>query len=134
MTTPSPSPNNKSLAALNSGAIKISREPQPIQPSLNPQYPSLADLNSFTPKSAPRNTYPTTIKQTFNPFTPNIPDRSTKPETSVNSKVLPDIDVSKDDFNEAKQSFDIDRSDSNSSIRYKYWISRWFFINSLLQE
>eukprot|EP00090_Calanus_glacialis_P038312 TRINITY_DN6690_c0_g1_i1.p1 TRINITY_DN6690_c0_g1~~TRINITY_DN6690_c0_g1_i1.p1 ORF type:complete len:1106 (+),score=377.60 TRINITY_DN6690_c0_g1_i1:83-3400(+) len=117
MTTPSPSPNNKSLAALNSGAIKISREPQPIQPSLNPQYPSLADLNSFTPKSAPRSTYPTTIKQAFNPFTPNIPDRSTKPETSVNSKVLPEIDVSTDDFNEAKQSFDIDRSDSNSSIR-----------------
>ena len=44
---------------------------------------------------------------------------------------MPEIDVSKDDFNEAKQSFDIDRSDSNSSIRYKYWISRCLFINRI---
>jgi len=113
MTTPSPSPSHKSQAALNSGAIKISREPQP---TLNPKYPSLADLNSFTPKSVPRTTYPnpTTLKQSF---TPTIPDRATKPDTSINSKVLPDNEISKDEFNEAKQSFDIDRSDSNSSVR-----------------
>lgn len=117
MTTPSPSPSNKSQAALNSGAIKISREPQTSQPSLNPQYPSLADLNSFTPKSVPRASNPSSITTIKLPFTPSIPDRATKPDTSINSKVLPDFDVSKDDFNEAKQSFDIDRSESNSSIR-----------------
>merc|ERR1719317_1613156 len=116
MVTPSPSPSNKSLAALNSGAIKISREPPPTQPSPSVQYPSLnEDLNSFTPKSIPRTVHPpTNLKQSF---TPHIPDRATKPDTSINSKVLPDTEASKDDFNEAKQSFEIDRSASNSSIR-----------------
>ena len=119
MVTPSPSPSNKSLAALNSGAIKISREPPPTQPSPSVQYPSLnEDLNSFTPKSIPRTVHPpTNLKQSF---TPHIPDRATKPDTSINSKVLPDTEASKDDFNEAKQSFEIDRSESNSSIRYLY--------------
>jgi len=116
MVTPSPSPSNKSQAALNSGAIKISREPPPSQPSSSVQYPSLKeDLNSFTPKSVPRTVHqPTTLKQSF---TPLIPDRSTKPDTSINNKVLPETEASKDDFNEAKQSFEIDRSESNSSIR-----------------
>eukprot|EP00092_Neocalanus_flemingeri_P008316 GFUD01008966.1.p1 GENE.GFUD01008966.1~~GFUD01008966.1.p1 ORF type:complete len:1103 (+),score=340.51 GFUD01008966.1:377-3685(+) len=115
MITPSPSPSHKSQAALNSGAIKIYREPQTQSTLPSLKYPSLADLNSFTPKSVPRATYPnsTTLKEVF---TPNIPDRATKPDTTVNSKVLPEIELSnsKDDFNEAKQSFDIDRSDSSS--------------------
>jgi len=111
MSTPSPSPNNKSQAALNSGAIKISREPQPINSPASSQYPSLADLN-LTPKS----TFGSSSSVLKQSFTPHIPDRATKPGTAGNNKVLPD-DFSKDELNEAKLSFDIDRSDSSSSLR-----------------
>ena len=108
IVTPSPSP--KSVAAINSGAIKISREPSRSGPTSEAaRYPSIssADLNSLTPKSAPRSTTPTGTSLANKFVAPHIPDRSTKPITS---------DQSKDEFNDAKQSFDVDRSDSNSSV------------------
>ena len=75
----------------------------------SPSYPSIssADLNSLTPKSTPRSTTPTGTSLANKFVAPHIPDRSTKPITS---------DQSKDEFNDAKQSFDVDRSDSNSSV------------------
>ena len=106
LVTPSPSP--QSVAAISSGAIKISRDPVRSGGTSEARYPSISsDLNSLTPKSAPRSTTPTGTSLTNKFVAPSIPDRSTKPVTS---------DQSKDEFNEARQSFDIDRSDSNSSV------------------
>ena len=121
LVTPSPSP--KSVAALNSGAIKISKEPvrSGVSGQTEPRYPSLSsDLNSLTPKSVPRSTTPTGISLAHKFAAPVIPDRSTKPLSS---------DQSKDEFNEAKQSFDVDRSDSNSSVS-----SNWSTSDSLMNN
>ena len=103
LVTPSPSP--KSIAAVNSGALKISKEP-PSTNTAQPKYPSLSsDLNSLTPKSVSRTITPTNTNLKNKMLTPSIPDRSTKP-----------IDQSKDEFNEARQSFSINKTDSGSSI------------------
>ena len=121
LVTPSPSP--KSVAALNSGAIKISKEPvrSGVGGQTEPRYPSLSsELNSLTPKSVPRSTTPTGTSLANKFAAPTIPDRSTKPVSS---------DQSRDEFNEAKQSFDVDRSDSNSSVN-----SNWSTSDSLMNN
>jgi len=105
LITPSPSP--KSLAAVKSGAITITKESPPVS---GVRYPSLSsnDLNSLTPKSGSRSTTPSATNLR-NQFTqPVIPDRSTKPVTSS--------DQSRDDFNDARNNFSLARTESGSSV------------------
>ena len=58
------------------------------------------------------------MKRPFAPSNvPLIPDRSKKPDMSVKINVLPDSNNSKtDEFNEAKESFDIDRDNSRWAV------------------
>ena len=120
LVTPSPSP--KSLAAVSSGALKISKEPAKVAPppsvshstGTQPKYPSLsADLNSLTPKSVSRTTTPSATDLNAK-FTPSIPDRSTKPPTNP--------DQTGDEFNDARRSdaFSINRTESGSSINSNF--------------
>ena len=113
LVTPSPSP--KLDSAVKSGALTISKEPSRTVPlplslgaSSQPRYPSLssADLNSLTPKSGSRTTpSATNLRTQFSQ--PSIPDRSTKPVIS---------DQSRDEFNDARNNFSLARTESGSSV------------------
>jgi len=111
LVTPSPSP--KHIAAVNSGALKISKEPQRLNVDSQAKYPSLSDLNSLTPKSVPKTFFPSSSNLN-NKFTPSV-NRATKPAAIPSA-----IDLSKDEFNEARQSFSINKTDSGSSINSNF--------------
>ena len=117
LVTPSPSP--KSIAAVSSGALKITKEPIPPSSSTSqPSYPLLsAELNNLTPKVSRSNTPSSTNLNSI--FSPNVPDRSTKPDSRQEEK-KPDNrpDLSRDDLNDARTSFGsiISRTESASSI------------------
>ena len=111
LITPSPSP--KSLAAVKSGAITITKEPHPPVSS-GVRYPSLssADLNSLTPKTGSRSTTPSATNLRTQFTQPTIPDRSTKPVTAS--------DQSRDEFNDARNNFSLARTESGSSVASNY--------------
>jgi len=114
LVTPSPSP--KHIAAVNSGALKISKEPH--RQDSQAKYPSLSsDLNSLTPKSIPKTSHqpPSNLSSKFpSNSIPSI-NRATKPGSNPST-----MDFSKDEFNEARQSFSINKTDSGSSINSNF--------------